>query len=287
MQHKERLVDLRDLFRLTIVDLDALRMIDEDQLVAVRRPEEAVTIAGAEGGEFLLVTRAIGAAQGELVLPALVTPVGNELAIRRPGWIALGRSRAVGEVAKHTFFGREGEDLSSRRYDGALAGGRDIGGLDPLADILKTRLHTREVGHEIDVDFLGRLRLERHTVESAACLENQIAGPMAGKVTSKSANRVICRISLSVSLLATSRAHMLERSPNPRSERKYRVEPCHIGWASFASLLVRLRASRLSRSNSQISGAMPPRYRFQLRKPRLLGVKASEPPSVDNAPNSP
>jgi len=65
---------------------------------------------------------------------------------------------------------------------------------------------------------------------------------------------------------------MLLRSFAPRSETKYTEVPCHIGWASFAGLLVMFLAAFVVKSKSQRSGDQPPRYRFQLRKSWAMGM---------------
>ena len=80
-------------------------------------------------------------------------------------------------------------------------------------------------------------------------------GPMAGNVMSKSVKVVTCRFAPVV----RSWAQMLYRWAGPRSERKYSVSSCHIGWASLAGLSLTFSASSVSRSRSQISGAAPPR----------------------------
>ena len=64
------------------------------------------------------------------------------------------------------------------------------------------------------------------------------SGPMAGKWMSKSVKKVTWR-TLPV---ARSWAQMLARKASSRSERKYSVEPCHIGCPSLASSAVRFRA---------------------------------------------
>ena len=60
---------------------------------------------------------------------------------------------------------------------------------------------------------------------------------------SKSVKVVTCRFEPVV----RSWAQMLYRWAGPRSERKYSVSPCHIGWASLAGLSLTFSASSVSR----------------------------------------
>ena len=68
--------------------------------------------------------------QVELVLAGGVGEVGDGLAVRAPGGIALGDAGGLGQVAGVAFLGRDGEDFAVRLEDGAGAGGRESGVLN-------------------------------------------------------------------------------------------------------------------------------------------------------------
>ena len=68
--------------------------------------------------------------QIKLVLAGGVREVGDGLAIRAPGGVALGHAGGLGEVAGVALFGRDGEDFAMRLKNGARAGGREAGVLD-------------------------------------------------------------------------------------------------------------------------------------------------------------
>ncbi len=80
------------------------------------------------------------------------------------------------------------------------------------------------------------------------------SGPMEGNLTSHSAKSVRRRV------LPFSRSwlHRLSRWLSPRSERKMRLPPCHMGRASVPGWSVSLRDSWVFRLKSQMSWARPP-----------------------------
>ena len=66
------------------------------------------------------------------------------------------------------------------------------------------------------------------------------------------------------------------------------MPPCHIGAASVPSQFVSARQLPSSRSQSQMSEALPPRYRFQPPTQfGISGVYASHPPSALIAASAP
>ncbi len=118
------LIDLSGTVRRRVVDPDSHRLIDERQLLAVRRPLRWIAEAGPERGDALLGARAVGRTERQLVLAAAIAPVGHGLPVGRPARIALRHTRRARHVDHRAEFRRHREDVAARLEDGALAGRR-------------------------------------------------------------------------------------------------------------------------------------------------------------------
>ena len=90
---------------------------------------------------------AVGAAYVQGVLAALVGEVRHRPAVWRPGGVAVGNTRALGDGADVAFLGRNREDLAVRLEQHPLAGGRQRRVQDVTAfQLLEARAHLGQVG---------------------------------------------------------------------------------------------------------------------------------------------
>src|SRR5436305_15189745 len=91
--------DLLRRFPIQIVQLKPHSLINEYELLAIRRPIRAVAESRAELGENFLLARAVAGAQRQLILAGAIGEIGDEFAVGRPGGESLGDAGTAGEIA--------------------------------------------------------------------------------------------------------------------------------------------------------------------------------------------
>ena len=153
------------------------RLVDERDLLAVRRPVGRVAEPGAERGDLRFRPGAVGRPQRQLVLAAAIAPVRDGLSVRRPSRVPLGDARRAGHVDDRAELGRHGEDIAARFEGGSFAGRRHRTAADERLGLRRARPQRRLVGDDADGhfrDFLGR---QIHQVQAAARLVDDRVGP--------------------------------------------------------------------------------------------------------------
>src|SRR5262249_32081354 len=132
-------VDLDDLARVDLDVAQPLLLVAEGELGRVGRPD------GREGPDVEAVRhlplgpRAVLRADVELILARAIAVVGDPPAVGRPRRVALAYALRVREVADLALLGRDGEELASRREDGARTRRRDVEAVDVLLHVLERR----------------------------------------------------------------------------------------------------------------------------------------------------
>jgi len=170
--HPETPVHLGQRSAVNVIQVNHLQVVDEGDLLAVRRPHRRVAVAGAELGQGLLYAGPVGRTKTQLVLARAVGEVGDGLAVRRPRGVALGKVRGPGQVADHTVLGGEAEDLAASGEHGSLPGWGDIAVGEPLTDLDRPRPQGRAIRHHLHIDRLGGLGREIHDVEPATVFKD-------------------------------------------------------------------------------------------------------------------
>ena len=246
VQPVERLVDVRHLTRRDVEDVDAHRLIDERDFLAVGRPVRLIAEPRSELGDRALFAGAVGVAQRELVLAGLVAPVRDELAVGRPGRRALGRCGRFGEVADRAVLRGNGEQVAVRLEERALARRRERCRRDLGAHVLGMRAKRRAIRHDAHRDLVHLLGGDVEEIHAAPRLKDDV-----GRAERRILHVEVAEVG---DLMEAHRlgvdAQMLPRSFLPRSERKKSVEPDHIGCPSLASSWVMFLDACVSRSQA-------------------------------------
>ncbi len=175
-------IDLARRLCIEIVQVNAHRLVDEHDLLRVRRPLRLVTKTRPELRQRLLRASAVRGPQRQLVLAGLVAEIGDPFSIRRPRGKALRHVVALGELADHAILRGHAEKLSARLEDRALARRRDHAVLDQARHILHARAQRHAIGHHRDRHFAQMLRREIEQEKPAAIFEHDVIRPDARKV---------------------------------------------------------------------------------------------------------
>src|ERR1035441_8752143 len=112
-----------------VEEIDAHRLVNEHDLLAVRRPLRPVAEARPELGEALLSDlvrgrAGFGVADRQLILPGAVAEIRYPFAVRRPRRVTLSHSRAARQIKNHAVLRWRGEDVPARLEQRPLAGRR-------------------------------------------------------------------------------------------------------------------------------------------------------------------
>src|SRR5579883_2946483 len=129
-----------------------------DEPLGIGRPGGRVVVAVAGEGDRARRRETVLRFDDKLILAGAVAEIGDVLAVRGPGGIALGGAGRMGEIADIALFGGYGEDLAAGLDEHALAGGGDAEIGHAGGDILPARHHPGEVaggGDGYDVLLAG------------------------------------------------------------------------------------------------------------------------------------
>ena len=169
------LVHQHGLTRRHIHDPQAQVLVGICDALGVGRPGGAIEIAwlGTEVDDRGRLEAGL-IVQVELVLAGGVGEVGDGLAVRAPGGVALGYAGGLGQVAGVALLGRDGEDLAVRLEDGARAGGRKLGVLNLLrGNIDSMRRQASQFAVNLNRDWHIHARDRVHQKNAAKLLHDQ------------------------------------------------------------------------------------------------------------------
>src|SRR6267154_1227158 len=105
-------------------------------------------------GDFARRSQAILRFDIQTIFTGPVAEIRNELAIRRPGRIAVSRAARVSEVAHVAFLGGNGENFAARFDDYSFSSRRDSHISHAAGYIFPTRHHPGKVSGGGDVDHV-------------------------------------------------------------------------------------------------------------------------------------
>ena len=164
-------VDFRSLLRRDVDNPQHVVLVEIGDPLRVWRPDRRVIEGpGSAEADLLHVAETGLVTEMKRVFAGFVGEVGDPLPVRRPGWISLGDTRSVGEVACVTLLRGHGKDLGACLERGARPGRRD-GGVDDVAgDVDVSRPQHRHVGIDTHADGTRRTRRDVKHVQVAELL---------------------------------------------------------------------------------------------------------------------
>ena len=158
-----------------IHEVEGSGLVHVGQTVGLRRPAHAHAIRSPELAQTAGISLAITRSQIDLVLAGLVAEVGDPLAVRAPGRIALGHPGTPGEIDRDALFRRQRPDVPAHFHERALAGVGNGHVHQPRAHVLALGHQTRTVPRDANRNLVHAPAAEIEDVDRAPFLEHDLA----------------------------------------------------------------------------------------------------------------
>ena len=144
-----------------------MQFVPVEEFLAVRRPDRAVAVHVAVGGDARFRPAHLRAHE-ELVFARFVGEIGDEFAVRGPRGIQLVHAGTIGEVARASLFRGRRENIAASGEDRASARRREGVAFDVLGGGFVFRARLKILRMNLDWDLARFSRGQRVFVKQAA-----------------------------------------------------------------------------------------------------------------------